>query len=167
MTLPFRPSSENILHQKHVKHRAPCHGKKHLTLPQMKDGGESHAQGLRNAVAACEDGHILQTVHHQQSKDRGWQRLSQVFHIGRKTASRLENEERQETGGHGAQNAESNSGNLLPQRHGRHKNPPAFSMGFLKTVSTRSIPAMAGMIKESFPKKQREAAETKSPMRAV
>ena len=78
-----------------------------------------------------------------------------------------EAEEGEKSRSHGGQGANQDGCDLLPKGHIGHKNPPAFSMGFRKTVIKNRIRAMAGMRKASFPKRARLSREDTRPMRAV
>ena len=133
----------------------------------MDGGGDEEGEGFGDAVISIEDRDVFQAVDHQEGEDGGGEGLAQVFHIARQLASRLEAQEGEEAGDHGAQGADADDGGFLPEGKMCHKRPPAFSIGFLKRVMIASMPAMAGITKESFPKVTSERRETAMPMRAV
>ena len=159
--------SEHELHKEHIADGAARDGEEHLLFPQMESHGGGDGDKLRQTVASGKKAHVFQAVYHQHAKDGGGQCLAQILDEFGCGAFAGKNQKGQKSGGHGAQNTDSNSDNLLSQRHVCHTKPPAFSIGFWKIASRARMQSIVGTIKESAPKHRRQMSAAPVPMRAV
>ena len=155
------------LYKEHVADGAAGDGEEHLFFPQVEPHGGGDGNQLGQAVAPGKKAHVFQAVDHQHAEDGGGEGLAQILNEFGRGAFAGKNQKGQKSGGHSAQNAYSDSNDLLSECHVGHTRPPAFSIGFRKIVSRTRMQSMVGTMKESAPKHRRQMRAAHVPMRAV
>lgn len=155
------------LYKEHVADGAAGDGEEHLFFPQVESHGGGDGNQLGQAVAPGKKAHVFQAVNHQHSEDGGREGLAQILNEFGCGASAGKDQKGQKSGGHSAQDADSDSDDLLSECHIGHTRPPAFSIGFWKIASRARMQSMVGTMKESAPKHRRQMRAAPVPIRAV
>lgn len=157
---------KNKIDKQHITGRSAGYGQKHIFLPDMKSGRQSHRQKLGNSITFGREINSFKAINHQHSEYRSGKGVSEISDVFRSRFFSAENCKGQKAGKHCSDGAKTDGNYLL--REGHNADLPSslthFSTGFLKAVRKTRIQIIAGIINPSCPKMSRQAAAEKRPI---
>lgn len=142
---------KNKIDKQHITGRSAGYGQKHIFLPDMKSGRQSHRQKLGNPITFGREINSFKAINHQHSEYRSGKGVSEISDVFRSRFFSAENCKGQKAGKHCSDGAKTDGYYLLCNGHTADLTPSLapFSMGFLKAVRKRRMHIIVGIIKLS------------------